>query len=364
MSSIDWEAIKNTNTDNLRRIDLGSNLDFSDVNISISGVRQLLLDAQNILVANPNIGTLIASFAKRFKRIVTEIGEFTQSADETPTAARNRRDAIVSALYDLDAELQKELVPLILYRRDYEPIYTQIENRLGNINQTAKDWEQRLQSGIQHIEQLSVKKESDFDARINRTTQEIRKEVSDSLVRAEEIKRNIESSSVDSLTEKYGKIFSDQADSYKRKGYLALGISIGAMILAGIFSWLAFSVLISDFLSRDLSVLAPGPTWAPLILVAFLKITIVGFALIIIFESLKDYHVNMHLRVLNQHRHNALCTATQILSLIENDNQLRAGIVQQVTEVIYGNQSIGYLSENKKAPTLSEIADLFKAIRP
>lgn len=173
---------------------------------------------------------------------------------------------------------------------------------------------------------------------------------------------------LDQLTEKnkdlgiknYAKLFGDEADSFKTKGYLWLGC---AVIIFVAIIWLGFSLL--DLKMVDVKKDLPSAAQDSYLLVYYIaqqsvtKILIASALFFALSVCIKNFRANLHNQTINQHRSTAL-KSFQAFSESPSDPQTKNAILLEATRTIFAHQNSGFISNEKDSEMPSKVIEIIK----
>lgn len=310
----EFEAIS---VEALKRTELGV-FSFAEISVALSGIHSFLknlVTQQDILkddayIPQPLIDSLREKI-KRFNQLAKQIQEFDVTAgDPTP-----RRQSLVNEINSFKTDTVNSLHPLL--------VLVQLR-QLDPSNYTSGL--QAMQTEVKSV--LEKLKDKDEDAA--KTLQKI-KDISAS-----------------SGAEAYSQVFSTQADSHRTASWWWFGSSV-----------LFFAVLISYLLY----LLSNGVPVSEDIVHAVRDISLRVLSLVAIYfglsQSIKNYNVNKHLQVVNEHRQNSLKTFEAFLNAASTED-VRSAVLLQATKSIFDPGKTGYLQKEGQTSYSFSVADIFK----
>ena len=310
----EFEAIS---VEALKRTELGV-FSFAEVFSALNGIHSFLKNLstqQDILkddayIPQPLVDALKEKL-KRFNQLAKQIKEFDVTAgDPTP-----RRQSLVNEINSFKTDVVNSLHPLL--------VLVQLR-QLDPSNYTSGL--QTMQTEVQSI----LKKLKDKDEDAAKTLQKI-KDISAS-----------------SGAEAYSQVFSTQAETHKTASWWWFGASV-----------FFFTVLVSYLLY----LLSNGVPVSEDLVHAVRDISLRVLSLIAIYfalsQSIKNYNVNKHLQVVNEHRQNSLKTFEAFLNAASTDD-VRSAVLLQATKSIFDPGKTGYLQKESQTSYSFSIADVFK----
>ena len=147
--------------------------------------------------------------------------------------------------------------------------------------------------------------------------------------------------------EKYSKLFDTEASRCRD-----IGITFGILSIFVLFAVIYLGVfLYEDFIAKanDASM-----TTSKLIAGNLLRIFILSISIYALFNFVKLFNVNMHLYVLNKHRHNALRTFKTFIESVD-DKLVKEQLTLTVAKYIFDMHSTGYIKSSKSESSDSNI---------
>jgi hypothetical protein len=147
--------------------------------------------------------------------------------------------------------------------------------------------------------------------------------------------------------EKYSSLFDEEAKKHRDLGIIFGVLSV--IVLLGIIYLGIF--LYEDFISK---VNDESMTTSKLIAGNLLRIFILSISIYALLNVVKLFNVNMHLYVLNKHRHNALRTFKTFIESVD-DKLVKEQLTLTVAKYIFDIHSTGYIKSSKSEPSDSNI---------
>lgn len=310
-------VFEETKTADLRRTELGV-FSFEEVFDTLNGTYEILknlAEQQDILLDDTYIPQQLADTLRdrinAFNNLAKQIREFdVKAGDPTP-----RRQNLINEIKSFKSTTISQLHPLVslVQLRQLDP--AKYSTNL-----------QSMQSEVQSI----LKKLKEKDEEAIKTLQKI-KDISAS-----------------SGAEAYASVFSSQADIHKTtaKWWMRASIAFFVVLVAYLLYLLSNGVPASEDVIhavRDISLRV-------LFLIA------IYFALS---QSIKNYNVNKHLQVVNEHRQNSLKTFEAFLNAATTDD-VKSSVLLQATKSIFDPGKTGYLQKEGQVSYSFSIADIFK----
>ncbi len=341
---IDYNGLRKINEEQLKRFDLGATLRFDDAIPSILKIKKLLLSFEGKeLELIDNERQPIINIFNRLSEHVRQILEFQSVDDENIEASKRRKEEIIRVIKTLLVESNEKILSLSI----------NLNSNDKQINQVVIDAQNKVidaNNKLQGFDNLFNTKNSEFDKRIA--------EADKLILEARQTKNDIQNSSIDSVVSKYGTIFEDQASSNRKVAMWSLGIfvlSIIALLAAAYY-------LFNPILEGIKQIIDPNTRIEYIIVQSVFRVILLGISFVFAKESLKSYNINMHLYNLNRHRQNSLKSFETLISATQT-LEIRDHIIKEIAQTIYSNQEDGYLQADKKKISISEIAELIKALR-
>ncbi|QQG37504.1 MAG: hypothetical protein HYS26_02595 [Candidatus Kaiserbacteria bacterium] len=301
----------------LKRTELGV-FSFDEIFDTIGSTYELLKNLANqedVLKEDSYIPSQLVNSLRdnvnTFNNLANKVREFdVKAGDPTP-----RRQNLIDEIKSFKASAISQLHPLValVQLRQLDPAKYSVGL-------------QTMQGEVQSI----LKKLKEKDEEASKTLQKI-KDVSAS-----------------SGAEAYAHVFSSQATIHKNtaKWWLWAGVAFFAILVLYLIYLLANGVPTSEDLVhaiRDISLRV-------LFLIA------IYFALT---QSIKNYNVNKHLQVVNEHRQNSLKTFEAFLNAAATDD-VKSAVLLQATKSIFDPGKTGYLQKEGQVSYSFSVADIFK----
>lgn len=342
----EWEEIKKISEVVVTRGTLGD-LNFAAAWQPVLKMQRALLAFERVVDVTDNDRHAVVSEWVQLKKYLEEIARFAQEESETRTSARNRRDKIIMQLKSFSESSAMRLAGIYVFS--------------DGAYQFATERALQLDSKIKNLNQDQEYLKQDFENKINSTISKIDSKVGE----VNSLKDSVENFTTKEITKLYGKIFGRQAN-------INLGISVffAAVFLLGIVCLISYInkyfIPVLNEMARLLEL--PGATlggdqvYAYLFLFFLIRLIVVGIYGLVIFIALKNFNVNMNLYNINKHRQNSLLSAETLTKLI-HDSTLKDKIIEQIAETVYAHQPTGQIGGSGKKVSLTEIAELIKAIR-
>ncbi len=306
--------------DELKRAELGV-LSFAEIFDALRGTHEFLKNLtsqQEILKDDAYIPQTLVDTLKdriqRFNNLAKQIREFDVAAgDPTP-----RRQSLISEVNSFKKDGVGALHPLrvLVQLRQLDP---------SNYTMGLKAMQTEVQSILKKL------KEKDEEA--------------------DKTLKSIKDISASSGAEAYSHVFASQAGKHKTAAWHWLLASMCFFVVIVIY-------LISLFIngiaasSNDLVQVVRAISLHALFLAA------VYFALS---QSVKNYNVNMHLEVVNEHLQNSLRTFEAFLHAA-TEPEVRSAVLLQATKSIFDPGKTGYLQKEGQVSYSFSVADIFKKI--
>lgn len=358
---LDFNKLEQLNTEQLKRNNLGDNLNFNQVNSLIIKIKDKLLFFKNNnysnILTSEDINEIYV-FGDNFINLCNEVIGFQHNSGEALSAAINRRNSIITKFVNLKKQFNIAVLPLVHEAMLFDE---ETQKRLDNFNQTVAGVNKRYEENnnifnqnINSYNQRLVGMENEFKVKVEQV--EKIKQLAET--EANSVRMALKDFSTEKLVGEYGEIFEKQAEINKK----IAGISLFVLLVFGIvLIWYAqtyFTPLIELVLKFN-----NGINYGYLATNLIFRLTILSLFFIAIKESIKNFNVNMHLYNLNKHRQNAL-KSFNVFKGLPYDSETRDCLIKEIATTIYSVNKIGYLSENQKAIDFSQIIDLIKALKP
>lgn len=345
---LDYQQLKKIEIDNLSRQELGSSLNFNEILPSLKKIQDSLLFFQGressltVVDRKP-----IINIYNEFEESIRLIQEFTVNQNESHEQTQSRRISIIEKIRTLHEKLNKDVLSLI---NSLKLDDTKIQDTLTNIQNKLRQIDSQFTAGLENFNNNTESKISEFNKEIERA-KKILSEV-------EEIKIKTENFSTEKLVERYGSIFSTQADQNKRFAIISL-----AFFILSLFALITLAFTWFNPLVRELTDINNTRITLEYILTNIIfRLTLLSMGFIVVKESIKNFNANMHLYNLNQHRQNALLSFETLFVNTKN-HDTRDLIIQEIARTIYANQDDGYLRTDKKIISPAQIIELIKAMK-
>ncbi len=268
-------------------------------------------------------------------------------------------DSVVEIMSDTDMQninnVLNQLDTIINNIRNLNPNTANIHQQVQNLELQFKNQVNTLISFLGKYKAILL------DKVLEKRFEKLRSEVEDSLSKVKEYEQEIEKrkKQFDDLAAelqeiasketvgKYSSLFNNEAKKYLKLGIIFGVLSIGALsavIYLGIF-------LYEDFIAKanDASM-----TTSKLIAGNLLRIFILSISIYALFNFVKLFNVNMHLYVLNKHRHNALRTFKTFIESVD-DKLVKEQLTLTVAKYIFDMHSTGYIKSSKSESSDSNI---------
>lgn len=379
---LNYDLLEKIDYELLKRGDLGNNLRFSD---AISYIEKL---AKGFLFFKGRESSLIESereiitgIFSRFTDLISQIQSFQHQPNESIESAQNRRNKIVQNTKNTHRDFTLQVLSISNklaleseggdFRGRVEELSKIITNAQSQLNAKIQSFENTFNTLIQSFQNNINQSQTNLNSFIN--------QAKTALKEADETKQEVKNFTVKKLVEKYGDIFSKQANDnygYARKSlYVFLGSLISVIILTLCFFFPFLDRLENQRLidatknelvsTTTISIEDTNNKISLEYTITYIvsRLTILGLLLIVIRQSLKNYNVNMHLYNLNLHRKNSLESFDILISNTEHKDT-RDHIIKELAQTIYGNQDSGYLDTgNSKQMSVNEIIEIVKAFK-
>lgn len=341
---INYDDLKKVDIEQLKRVDLGSNLRFDDVLPYVQKIIKILLSferRESDLTSGEKQS--VVSIFNRLSNYLMQIRDFETQSNESVESTRNRKSELIKQIQGLIMETNEKILALSLSLNSNDKQINQIvidaQNKIIEVN-----------NKLQGFDNLFNTKNGQFDAKItqaNELIQELR-----------HTKAEIENSSIDSVVSKYGTIFEEQATSNKKVAMWSLGIFITSIVALLIATYYLFNPILQEVKQ----IADPNTRIEYVILQSVFRIILLGISFVFAKESLKNYNINMHLYNLNRHRQNSLKSFQTLISATQTST-MRDHIINEIAQTIYSNKEDGYIQADNKKISLAEITELIKVLR-
>ncbi|OGZ44399.1 MAG: hypothetical protein A2756_05280 [Candidatus Ryanbacteria bacterium RIFCSPHIGHO2_01_FULL_48_27] len=310
----DFEA---TTIADLKRAELGvfSFEDVFDVLSSTHGLLKNLASQQDILKDDTYIpAQLVETLRERintFNNLAKQVRGFDVTAgDPTPrrqnliTEIKNFKTSTITQLYPLVTLVQLRQLDPAKYSTGLQTMQTEVQSVL----KTLKEKDEEATKTLQGIKDISAS----------------------------------------SGAEAYAHVFSTQATTHKdiSQRWMWAGIVFFGILVTYLLYLLFNGVPTSEDLVhavRDIS-----------LRVLFLVTIYFGLS-----QSVKNYNVNKHLQVVNEHRQNSLKTFEAFLNAATTD-EVKSAVLLQATKSIFDPGKTGYLQKEGQTSYSFSVADIFK----
>ncbi len=345
----DYQQLKIIEVKNLGRQDLGSSLQFDEILPNLEKIKAYLSFFEGRENALTNIEKEpIINIYSGFVESVKLIQDFAVSSSESHEQTQERRMAILKKISALHKESNEKALPLITHLKFDD---TKIQETITGAQNKLAQIDNQFITKIQNFDNNVQTKISEFDTQIQKARE--------TLSEAQQIKAKAENFSVEKLVEKYGTIFSTQAEKNRNIAIASLfAFAVSIIVLISLtFYW--FNPLIQKLTSVDNIKITLEYILTNLIF----RLTLLGMASMFVKESLKNFNVNMHLYNLNRHRQNALLSFETLISNIKDSHETRDAIIKEIARTIYANQDDGYLRTDRKAINPTQIIELIKILK-
>src|SRR3989344_943965 len=177
---------------------------------------------------------------------------------------------------------------------------------------------------------------------------DILKKLKDKDEEAEKTLKGIKDISASSGAEAYSHVFSSQATTHSKTARIWLYSS-------GLF----FAVLILYLVYLLFNGVPSSESIAHAVREISLRVLFLVTIYFALSLSVKNYNVNKHLQVVNEHRQNSLKTFEAFLNAATNDD-VRSSVLLQATKSIFDPGKTGYLQKDGQVSYSFSIADIFK----
>lgn len=370
---MNFEFLKEINTEFLRRTDLDTDLRFDPVIPYFEKLKNefsSFRDKDQVLMESDK--QTITRVFNEFTNLVQAVQNFEYAPNESKESAKNRRNKIVENVKQLNINFTTYVLPIYLRikldegEKDFKTKVDEFEKIIVEseklINTKVSSFEASFNSDLKRFENQISQSEQKFNSII--------KDVESKSRKAGDIIQEAQNFSVGKLVERYGEIFSQQAEKHKKVARISLGLFIFSLCATVGLTFYYFNPIL-DKLGTVGITQSTASTTTPIIneigieyMIAniIFRLTLIGLALIFVKESLKNYNSSMHLYNLNCHRQNSLQSFDMLISNTQNP-ETRDAVIKEIAQTIYSNQDDGYLSTDKKQISTSEIIDIIKTIK-
>ncbi len=360
----DFNKLEQLNTEQLKRSNLGDNLNFNKVNDLIIKIKSRLLflgnNFNNVALANEDRNDIFL-FGNNFINFCNEIIEFRHNDGEALLTATDKRDKIIDKFIELKKQFNITILPLIheamLFDEETQKKLDNLKQTVVEINKKNEENNNIFNQNINLHYQRLAEMENKFKDKIGQVENRAEIEANNIKREADNVKKILKDFSTEELVGKYGEVFDKQAKTNK---YIAVGSLLALIIFGSLLVEYAekyFMPLINMTLKPDNNI-----SYGFLITNLIFRLTILSVLFIAIKESIKNFNVNMHLYNLNKHRQNAL-KSFNVFKGMPNTDETRDYLIKEIATTIYSVNKIGYLSESKKTTDVSQIIDLIKALK-
>ena len=260
-----------------------------------------------------------------------------------------------------DNEVNNALNSAIQLNKDFEQI-KRFSPRTQNIQQQVEHFIKQIRNSVNTlIAILGAKKvilsDEYVEQRFNQLSLSIDKkfknidayesEIENRKKQFDELLAQLQEIASKESVEKYSRLFDTEASKYKYIG-IAFGILSISVLLAVIYLGV---ILYEDFIAK---VNDASMTTSKLIVGNLPRIFILSISIYVLFNFVKLFNINMHLYVLNKHRHNALRTFKTFIESVD-DKLVKEQLTLTVAKYIFDMHSTGYIKSSKSGSSDSNI---------
>ncbi len=95
-------------------------------------------------------------------------------------------------------------------------------------------------------------------------------------------------------------------------------------------------------------------SWSPAFaLLGVLKALFLSIGFFLLYQTVKIYRAYLHLKTLNEHRHNAM-KVFDVFTQATNDPQVRDAVLIQISRYIFSDRATGFLGSKEELPQIAE----------
>lgn len=145
----------------------------------------------------------------------------------------------------------------------------------------------------------------------------------------------------------YSEVFKNQAIKHERQAH---NWFIGALSILGvIIAYLLFLLFQNPTTNQSFEIVVQN---------AFVKILFLSTLFYALYQCVRNYNANMHLRVLNQHRQNAIETFEAFANAATTP-EVKSAVLMQATQSVFDFNKSGHLSKDNPSGSSPNFVDFF-----
>ena len=349
---INFDLIRQINIEGLKRNDLGNSLNFVAINDTLKSIYDFFLFFQNKpFNLTKNINDAILGYSTAFVALCNRIQAFEHPGSQTLQAITQQHEKLIGEI----KAFEKQFIPFILPIINNLEIHDETKLKKGEeIISRLTSYEAQWENKLKNLESQSQERIKNLDNSIQQSISSAGININ----KSNELLEKTENFSLGKLVEKYGGIFENQAKIHKKIAIVSFVVFIISTTILIIVVSRLFLPLIEQV--KDINYINAGLEY--LIAALIFRLTLIAIFSVVVFESLKNYNVNMHLYNMNKHRQNSLLSFDTFISNT-HDSVTRNSLIGEIAKTIYSQGQTGYLPEDKKGLSLSKVIELFKAMK-